>query len=82
MTPIEIKTQAVFSSRIGTQTDDTTFTVTGCLRIVLKVTAEVDLLVPSYGYPVIPPCQACQDNQNVCPGLENLPLYPTATNQN
>ena len=81
MTPIEIKAQAVFSSRIGTQTDDTTFTVTGCLRIVLKVTAEVDLLVPSYGYPVIPPCQACQDNQNTCPGLENLPLYPTATNQ-
>ena len=81
LAPIEIKAQALFSSKIGTQTDDTTFTVTGCLRIVLKVTAEVDQLIPSYGYPVIPPCQACQDNPNVCPGLENLPLYPTASNQ-
>lgn len=78
-TPIEVRVQGLFSSRIGTLTDDTTFTVTGCVRIVLKVVADVDLLVPSYGYPVIPPCQACQENNNVCPAFQDLPLYPTAS---
>lgn len=82
LAPINVTAQAIFSSRIGTYTAENTFTVTGCLRVVLKVTAPVDLLVPTYGYPVIPPCQACQDNPNACPGLENLPLYPTATNNN
>jgi len=78
-TPIEVIAQGFFSSRIGTLTDETTFTVTGCIRIVLKVVAEVDLLIPSYGYPVIPPCQACQENNNACPAFQDLPLYPTAS---
>ena len=57
----------------------TSFTVTACIQVVIKVTAQVDLLLPSFGYPVIPPCQACETNNNICPGIENLPLYPTAT---
>ena len=80
-TPIDIKANAVFSSTIGTTTAENTFTVTGCLQIVVKVTAVVDLLVPSYGYPVIPPCQACQ-NCSACAGVGDLPLYPTASNIN
>ena len=78
MSPINIIANASFSSTIGSYTAENTFTVTGCLQIVIKVTAVVDLLLPSYGYPVIPPCQACQ-NCNVCPGVGDLPLYPTAT---
>lgn len=76
LTPINIKALALFSSTIGTFTAPDTFTVTGCIEIILKVTAEVDLLVPSYGYPCIPECQVCQ--QAECPGLFNTPLYPTA----
>ena len=78
MAPVDITATAAFSSTIGSYTAENTFTVTGCLQIVIKVTAVVDLLIPSYGYPVIPPCQACQ-NCNVCPGVGDLPLYPTAT---
>ena len=78
MAPVDITATAAFSSTIGSYTAENTFTVTGCLQIVIKVTAVVDLLIPSYGYPVIPPCQACQ-NCNVCPGGGDLPLYPTAT---
>lgn len=78
MTPVDIKATATFSSTIGSYTAENTFTVTGCLQIVIKVTALVDLLIPSYGYPVLPPCQACQ-NCNVCPGINDLPLYPTAS---
>ncbi len=77
LSPIDIKVNAIFTSQIGTYTPDNAFTVTGCLQVLIKVTAVVDLLVPSYGYPVIPPCQACQSG-SVCPGLDDLPLYPTA----
>ena len=79
LSPVDIKVNAVFSSQIGTFTGDNTFTVTGCLQIVVKVTAVVDILVPSYGYPVLPPCQSCQTG-SVCPALDNLPLHPTAAN--
>ena len=78
LSPVDIKVNAVFSSQIGTFTGDSAFTVTGCLQILIKVTAIVDLLIPSFGYPVIPPCQACQQ-ASVCPALDDLPLYPTAT---
>ena len=78
LSTVDIKVNAVFSSQIGTFTGDSAFTVTGCLQILIKVTAIVDLLIPSFGYPVIPPCQACQQ-ASVCPALDDLPLYPTAT---
>lgn len=78
LSPVDIKVSALFSSQIGTFSGDSIFTVTGCLQILIKVTAVVDLLIPSYGYPVIPPCQACQTNNNACPGIDDLPLYPTA----
>lgn len=76
--PINITATAVFSSQIGTYTAENTFTVTGCLRIIVKVTSPVDILVPSYGYPVIPPCQVCDNCSNACRGLQDLPLYPSA----
>ena len=78
LSPVQIKVNAVFSSQIGTFTGDSTFTVTGCLQILIKVTALVDLLIPSFGYPVVPPCQACETG-SLCPALDDLPLYPTAT---
>ncbi|MBQ8444506.1 MAG: hypothetical protein IJX25_04050 [Clostridia bacterium] len=81
LTPVTIKATALFSSRTGTFNGDNTFIVTACLQIVIKVTAEVDLLLPSFGYPVIPPCQTCESTNKSCPGIENLPLYPTATTE-
>lgn len=79
LSPVNITATALFQSGIGTFNGDSTFTVTGCLQILLKVTSVVDLLLPSYGYPVVPPCQAAA-TPSVCPGLGDLPLYPTASN--
>lgn len=76
--PIDVNATAVFSSQIGTYTSENTFTVTGCLRVIVKITSDVDILIPSYGYPVIPPCQVCDNCQNACRGLQDLPLYPSA----
>jgi hypothetical protein len=80
LSPIEIIAVGMFSSMIGTFTSPESFTVTACYQIVLKVVADVDLLVPSYGYPLIPECQS--GPEEMCPGLADLPLYPTALRAN
>ena len=81
LSPVNITATALFASTIGSYTGENTFTVTGCIQILLKVTAVVDILVPSYGYPVVPPCQQAQSSQS-CQALQDLPLYPTAINPN
>ena len=73
--PINITATTVVSSDIGTFVSDNTFSATVCIQLVIKVTAPVDVLVPSFGYPCIPPCQAAPEA--TCPGI-NVPLYPSA----
>lgn len=55
-------------------TANNTFTVNLCCTVILKVAMQVELLVPSYGYSVIPPAQ--DYSQEVCSGFFELPLYP------
>jgi hypothetical protein len=59
----------------GTFTSGTTCTVTACITLILKVQADVDLLVPSYGYCRIPQCT--EYTQDVCQGVFDLPLFPS-----
>ncbi|MBE7076206.1 MAG: hypothetical protein E7375_04010 [Clostridiales bacterium] len=80
VTPINITAMGNFSSQIGTFTAPNTFTLTGCIQIIVKVVSVVDILIPSYGYPILPPCQ--QSPQNACPSFEDLPIYPSATTIN
>ncbi len=54
-----------------------TFTVSCCVTVILKIVMEVELLVPSYGYAAIPPCQ--EYTQEVCSGFFELPLFPNNT---
>lgn len=59
----------------GTFNPDTnTFSVNACLTTILKVSIDVELLIPSYGYTAIPPAQ--DYSQEVCAGFFELPLYP------
>jgi hypothetical protein len=50
------------------------FSVNACVTVILKVAIDVEILVPSYGYCVIPPAQ--DYSQEVCAGFFELPLYP------
>lgn len=50
------------------------FSVTACTTTIMKVVMDVQLLVPTYGYTFIPPCQ--EFSQDVCDGIFDLPLYP------
>ena len=59
----------------GTYNDDTQgFTVSLCATVIVKISMPVELLVPTYGYCVIPPLQ--EYSQEVCAGFFELPLYP------
>jgi len=55
---------------------DNTFTASLCVTLILKIAMPVELLVPTYGYCAIPPCQ--EYSQEVCAGFFELPLYPNA----
>lgn len=54
--------------------ENNTFVIDACITVILKIIINVDLLVPSYGYCVIPPAQ--EYTQEVCAGFFELPLYP------
>lgn len=53
------------------------FKMTVCVTIVLKVLADVEILVPSYGYCAIPPAE--EFASSVCEEFFSLPLFPTAS---
>ena len=53
------------------------FRLTVCVTIILKVLAQVEILVPSYGFCTIPPCEEFADS--VCDEFFSLPLFPPAT---
>lgn len=61
----------------GSYRGDNTFRLTVCVTIVLKVLAKVEILVPSYGFCPIPPCEEFSDS--VCDEFFSLPLFPPAT---
>lgn len=59
----------------GTYIGDDTFSVDACITVILKVVAKTELLIPTYGYCQIPPCQ--EFSQEVCTEFFELPLYPS-----
>lgn len=56
--------------------ETSTVVVDGCVTVILRIVAEADILVPSYGYCQIPQCQ--DFTREVCEGVFDLPLYPTS----
>ena len=61
----------------GSYRGENTFRLTVCVTIVLKVLAKVEILIPSYGFCPIPPCEEFADS--VCDEFFSLPLFPPAT---
>ena len=53
---------------------DGVLTTNLCVTVIIKVTVEADILVPTYGYAQIPPCQ--EFAQDTCTGFFDLPLFP------
>lgn len=59
----------------GTYRGDNVFRMTICVSIILKVLARVEILIPTYGFCSIPPCEEFADN--VCDEFFSLPLFPS-----
>lgn len=72
--PYNIEAVVSLISTEGTYTPENIFTISACVTIILKVVMPVQLLIPSYGYCNIPPCQ--EYSQEVCAGFFELPLFP------
>lgn len=53
------------------------FKMTICVTIILKVLADVEILIPSYGFCTIPPAEEFADS--VCDEFFSLPLFPQAS---
>jgi len=73
--PFTVEAFATCMGVDGEFTGDDTLTLDACITVILKVVSVVDILMPSYGYAKIPPCQ--EFSQDVCTGFFDLPLYPT-----
>lgn len=72
--PYRIEAVCSAVSTVGAYVGDNTFSATVCVSVIVKVVTDVELLVPTYGYCYIPPCQEFQ--QEVCEGFFDLPLFP------
>ena len=72
--PYEIEAVVNAVSAEGSYLSDGQFSITLCVTVILKVVMDVELLVPSYGYCYIPPCQEYQEE--ICEGFFDLPLFP------
>lgn len=76
--PFEVECVASAVCPEGVFAGQSNFNVTACITIILKIIVEVELLVPTYGYCAIPPCQ--EFNQEVCASYFELPIFPGGPN--
>ena len=72
--PFEITAVSSTSALQGTFSGNT-LNCTTCTTTIMKVTAETDLLIPSYGYSHPP--DAIHFEEQVCKQFFELPLYPS-----
>ena len=61
----------------GTYIGNCQFQITVCVTVVLKIIAEVDIMVPTYGFCEVPPCEEFSDA--VCDEFFSLPLFPQSS---
>ena len=54
---------------------DSVATIDACVTVIIRVVVDAELLIPTYGYCQIPPCQ--DYSQDVCSGFFDLPLFPS-----
>ena len=65
--PYSIEVQTNMRIGSGAIIGNNAVSITGCRIQIIKVTALVDILVPTYGYCSYPPCTGCS-----CPGIDNI----------
>lgn len=74
--PYRIEVFGAVSSPIGTYVSGSTFSISACVTLITRVLVRSEVLVPSYGYCAPPPAQ--EFSQEICSGVFELPIFPTA----
>ena len=74
--PYRIEAFGAMSSPTGTWVSDNVFSISACVTLITRVVVQAEILVPSYGYCSPPPAQ--EFSQEVCSGVFELPIFPTA----
>jgi len=74
--PYRIEVFGASSSPIGSYVSGSTFSISACITLIIRVLVKSEILVPSYGYCSPPPAQ--EFTQEVCSGVFELPIFPTA----
>jgi hypothetical protein len=74
MIPTTIEATASLISPDGEFVGGNVFCLDFCLSILLKVSVNAEILVPTYGYCPVPHCQ--DFTQDACGGFFDLPLFP------
>ncbi|MDR3084759.1 MAG: hypothetical protein LBU47_00425 [Christensenellaceae bacterium] len=72
--PFTIETLVSAICVSGNYIGDDTFEITVCVTIIMKVLAEVEMLIPSYGLCSVPPCE--EFAESICDEFFSLPIFP------
>ena len=72
LVPYSIEVQTYMSVGGGAILGSNAVSISGCMLQIVKVTAPVDILVPTYGYCKYPPCTG-----TVCPGVTADRIFPS-----
>ncbi len=75
--PYSIEAMASAICVSGCYIGNNQFKMTICVTTILKVLADVEILIPSYGFCTIPPAEEFSDS--VCEEFFSLPLYPQSS---
>ena len=75
LVPYSIEVQTYMTIGSGAIIGPNAVSVSGCLLQIVKVTAPVDILVPTYGYCKYPPCTGC-----ACRGINQSRIFPSFEN--
>ena len=76
LVPYRIEVFGAMTSPRGAWVSGSEFTLSSCVTLITKVLSKTEILVPSYGY--CTPPQAQEFTQEVCSGVFELPIFPTA----
>ena len=79
MVPVRVEPVASIVVPQAEFTSSTEIVLSACVMLIIKIVADVEILVPSYGYCNIPPCQ--EVSQDMCQGFFELPLFPSSQPQ-
>ncbi len=72
--PFEVEAMVGATCADGTFLNDFRFRLDLCITVIMKVIAEVELLIPAYGFCFIPPCE--EFAEAICTEFFGLPLFP------